>query len=99
MEMVIDLHAAEVDQHCTLVLRRLESADCILRGLLEVGLALDIQGPGLQRSAAPCLRQPDGIEDALGNTILEGGGRNLAFADPRRRDGIRGRYRQCQRCQ
>lgn len=72
--MVVNLHAAEVDQDGALPFGLVENRYRLVRGTGEVGLALDVQRPGLKRSFPAGFGQSDRIKDAFGNLIFAGRG-------------------------
>ena len=93
VEMVVDLHAAEVDQLGAACPRRLEGLQRLLLVPAEIGLALDIHGIGLQRSLPAGLGETDGIEDAGRDIVFRRRREDFTLAAARRRR-FRGRRRQ-----
>lgn len=94
--VMIDLHAAEIDQLRAAALRSLEGQNRLpLRTWIE-HLALDVQRIRVQRSFASRLRQPDGIEYAFGYPVFGGRRLDLPFASPVGGRGLRCRYGQTQ---
>lgn len=79
--MVIDLHAAQIDQNGAASFGFLELADGVGLALGEDGAAFDIEGIWLQRSLAAGFGHTDGIENAKRHIMAAGGGNHLAFAD------------------
>lgn len=70
MEMLIDLHAAHIDQNRAVFSGVLESLQGVLQSVEIMRLALDVHGEGLQASLPSGLRQADRVEDALRDTIF-----------------------------
>lgn len=103
VEMVVDLHAAEIDEHGSLPTCLIEDVERDGRALREDGLALDVECPRLQRSLLAGFRQTDGIENSLRNPVF--GGRPVDFPLAktrligRRRDGLRDKPARSECCQ
>lgn len=70
VEVLVDLHASDIDQDCPPFTRPLEGSQCLLQTVEKVSLALDIHCIGSKTSLAPCLCQAHGIEDSFGNAIF-----------------------------
>lgn len=58
MEMLVDLHAADVDENGAALPGALKAFERLLEPVEVIGLALDIHGIGLKAPLAPRLRQP-----------------------------------------
>lgn len=82
VEVLIDLHAAHIDQDRAAVPGALEGLQRFLKSFKVVGLAFDIHRVGLQASLAPRLRQTDGIKDALRNAEFGCGCTDCALTVP-----------------
>ena len=83
MIVVVDLHAADVDQLHALRRRGPEDAQRLGQRLGEYRLACDVHGVRLQRAALAALGQADRIEDADRHAMAHRGLGHLAFADAR----------------
>ncbi len=73
MEMVIDLHAAEIDEFCTLCAGRGKALEDSLGAFLEEGPALDVHGIGLQRSLPARFGETHRIQDAGRDAVFGSG--------------------------
>lgn len=69
MEVMVDLHTADIDQLDALAAGVVEDLDRTVTTGGKDCLALDIHGVGLKRSLASRLRQADGVQDALRNAV------------------------------
>lgn len=58
MEVLVDLHAADVDENGAALPGALKAFERLLEPVEVIGLAFDIHGIGLKTSLAPRLRQP-----------------------------------------
>lgn len=94
MEVIIDLHAAEVDQLGTARARLLEALQGLALAACEIGLALDVQCVRLQRPFTAGLRETDRIEDAGGNVVFGSCREDLFFTATDRRLSATDRRRQ-----
>lgn len=83
VEMVVDLHAADVDELGAGFARLLEFQQGFLQSLRKVGWPFDIERIGVQRAAPPGLGQRDGIKDAERHPIFRRCARHLALANER----------------
>jgi len=99
MVVLVDLHAADVDELRARSARHIDLPQGVLLGGWKEGLPFDVQRVRVEGSLAPRLGQAHGIEYALGDTVFECGGLNLHLAGAVRRFCARGRRRQCDRCQ
>src|SRR4051794_17996917 len=84
MIVVVDLHAAEVDQRGAVAAGFLEGGDRCASRCRKYGLSLDIQRIGLQASLVAGLRQADRIEDANGDIVAIRSLQDLRLAGVRR---------------
>lgn len=73
MEMMVDLHATEVDQNGTLETCLLEDGKRIIGAVCEDGLPFNVERPGLQRTLLARFSKPHRVEDALRHAILGSG--------------------------
>ena len=97
MEMVIDLHASEIDQLGSGRARLVKIRQRLIAGFRKDSLSLDIESPWLKRSLASCLGQTDGIEDAFRNLVFGCSRADFALADVLRSLRARGRDCQCEK--
>lgn len=58
MEVLVDLHAADVNENGSALPGALETLERLLEPVEVIGLAFDIHGIGLKASLAPRLRKP-----------------------------------------
>lgn len=79
--VVIDLHATQIDEFGALPARIFEDLKRVLARGREDRLALDVEGPGLKRSALAGLRQSHRIENAFRHTVFNGRSGDFALAD------------------
>lgn len=70
VKIVIDLHTSDVDELRTASAGGVELPQCGLLGGWKQSLPLDVHGIGIERSLAPGFRQPDRIENSLGNPVF-----------------------------
>lgn len=78
--VVIDLHAAEIDQFLSLPPRIFEFGQGLRPGPRKHGFSLNVQGVRLQASFLPRLRQSDGVENAGGDAVAICRPQDLRFA-------------------
>ncbi|MNZ93404.1 hypothetical protein D3C78_1124670 [compost metagenome] len=81
MEIMIYLHAAEVDQLGAVALRRLESHQGFLGGGRKYRFSLDIHGIGIEPPLAARLGQAHRIENPLRHAIFACRRLDLSFTD------------------
>ncbi|MNE60175.1 hypothetical protein D3C80_1553040 [compost metagenome] len=81
MEIVVYLHASQVDQLGAVALCRLESGQCLLGGGGKYRFSLNIHGVGVKPTLATGLGQADRIENSLRHAVFAGGGLNFPFTD------------------
>ena len=74
MKVLVDLHAADVDEFRATLPRGNESTDGLTLAIEEHRLAFHVHRERLKRSLASRFRQTDGIEDAFRYRILRRGG-------------------------
>ena len=80
MIVVVDLHAAEVDQRLALVPRIGEGGKRFGPALREDRFSFYIQGIRLKAAFVSGLGQADGIEDTGGHAVAVGGAQDLGLA-------------------
>ena len=78
--VVVDLHAAEIDQLGAAAAGVFEGRDGRAPGGRKYGFSLDIQGIGLQAALVAGFGQADRIEDADRDVVAIGGPQDLRFA-------------------
>ncbi|PHK46170.1 hypothetical protein VF13_11990 [Nostoc linckia z16] len=67
--VMVDLHAADVDQLLALGARGVELVQCLLLASAEEGAPMDVERVGLQRITPAAFGQTDRIEHADGNVV------------------------------
>ena len=100
MVMMIDLHAAEIDQDLALPTGRLEGCNGGLRTSRKDGFSLYVQCVGLEAALVAGLRQADRVKDADGYAVAICGAQDFGLAGVRGARRIynrKARYTQC-RC-
>jgi len=80
MIVVVDLHAAEIDQRLALASGIFERRQGLATAPGEYCFSFYIQGVGLQAALVSGLGQADGIEDAGWHAVAIGGAQDLGFA-------------------
>ena len=85
--VVVDLHAAEIDQCLAVAARPFKTRDCFIPAFGEYRFSFYIQGVRLQASFLACFGQADGVEDSGGDSITVGGAQDFGLA------GVCGRFR------
>lgn len=83
VEVLVDLHAADVDEDRAAFPRTLESLKRFLQFIEVIGFAFDIHGEGLKAALAPRLGETDRIEDAFGYAELGCGRTDGALTGPK----------------
>lgn len=78
--VMVDLHAAEIDQRLALALGVGEGGKRFGSASRKDCFSFYIQCVGLKTALVAGFRQPDGIEDAGGHAIAVGGTQDLGFA-------------------
>lgn len=73
VEVLIDLHAADVNEDRAAFPRPLERLERFLQFIEVIGFTFDIHGEGLKAALAPRLGETHRIEYAFGDTELGGG--------------------------
>ena len=73
VEVLIDLHTADVDEDRAAFPRPLERLERFLQLIEVIGFAFDIHGKGLKAALAPRFGEAHRIEDAFGYAELGGG--------------------------
>lgn len=96
VEVVIDLHASDVDQLPPLTPRGIEHSKRFLRRDRVIRLALDVHRIGVETSLPPRFGEADGVEDALGNAVFGSCGLDLPFAGTARGECVRGKAGRCE---
>lgn len=92
VEVVVDLHAADIDQLSAGLPRLFEFRQRLRQSLREVGWAFDIQRIGMQRAAPAGFGERDSIENTQRHAVLRSCACHLALAN-KRIIGLIGRVR------
>lgn len=80
MIVMIDLHAAEVDQLRAALTRRLKGGEGFRPTFRKYSFSFYIQGIGLKAALLACLGEPDRVEDPDGYSIAISGAQDLRLA-------------------
>ena len=78
--MVVDLHAAEIDQRLAVTTGRLEGGKRLAPALREDSFSFYIHGVRLKAALPSRFGKTDGIENARGYAIAIGGTQDLRLA-------------------
>ncbi len=79
VEVLVDLHAADVDEHRAPFPRPLETVESFVQVFEIIGLSFDVHREWREAALPARLGQPNRIENALWNTILGSGSANCAL--------------------